>query len=45
MRRPYAYGTWVLWKGSRYQVEIDYEDWVYFIGVKDPVLADELKLA
>lgn len=44
MRRPFEQGTRVTWKGKRYQVEIDYEDWVYLIGIEEPVPGNEIKL-
>jgi hypothetical protein len=41
----YKYGQYVIYRGNRYQVEVDYEDLVYLIGVNNPVNPNEIKPA
>jgi hypothetical protein len=43
----YQRNQWVILirTGQKYQVEIDYEDFVYLIGVKNPVKQSEVKAA
>lgn len=45
MRKLYQENEWVLYQGKRYQVEMDYEDWIYLKGVTEPIFHTEIKKA
>lgn len=47
MRTLFKSGQWVILikTGKKYQVEVDYEDWVYLYGLKDPFQPHEIKAA
>lgn len=41
----YKHGQWVVVKatGKKYQVEVDYEDFIWLIGIEEEFLPDQIK--